>query len=151
MRTTWTTVAAGCAIVGGLAWLAKQGVIAASVGPDGAPPEGTLIGVFFLLGLGLMVVGATGVGAALLRGRPTWLRAGAALVLAPLIFLGIQTVTDASVDALVPTDAHWWWAGEGGIVLTALVFLAGGVWARRRARSSDDRETGRVVVRERAA
>jgi hypothetical protein len=147
MRTTWTTVAAGCAIAGGLAWLAKQGAIAAAVGPDGAAPESTLIGVLYLLGLGLMVVGATGVGAVLLRGRPPWLRAGVAIVLGPVIFFGVQAALDTLVDALAPADAHWWWAGEGGIVLTALVFLVGGATALLHRRTVDGARDEAVAVR----
>ncbi len=115
--------------------MAKQAAIAASVGPDGAPPENTGIGVLYLLGVALMLVGATGVGAGLLRGRPPVVWVPVAIVLAPVVFFGVQTATDAIVDALAGADAHWWWAGEGGIVLTALVFAGAGavVLARSRA------------------
>jgi hypothetical protein len=134
--TTWRAVATGCAVAGGTAWLAKQGAIAASVGPDGAPPENPVIGVLYLLGVASMLVGATGVGLSLLRGRPALLRAGAAVVGAPLVFFGVQAGADALVDGLVGDGAHWWWSDEGGIVLTALVFLVGGATAWRRSRVS---------------
>ena len=133
-RTTWTAVAAGCALAGGLAWLVKQAAIAVSVGPDGAASENTTIGVLYLLGVGLMLVGATGVGAWVLRGRPAILRVPAALLLAPVLFFCVQAAMDALVDGLAGPDAHWWWEGEGGIVLTALVFLAGGAAGLRAGR-----------------
>jgi hypothetical protein len=141
-RTTWVTVAAGCAVAGGGAWLLKQGAIAASVGPDGAAPENAVIGVLYLSGLVLMLAAATGVGAWLLRGRPAVVRVPVALLLAPVIFFGVQTAMDALVDGLAADDAHWWWAGEGGIVLTALLFAGVGALVFARSR----RAVGRSAV-----
>jgi len=118
---TWTTVAGACALTGGALWLIKQAVIAVSA--DGAePPENAFIGTIYLLAIPFMVVGASGVAVRLL-GRSSPLVRGTAAALAPLIFLGVQTAADALVDALAGADAHWWWPSEGGIVLTALVFL----------------------------
>jgi hypothetical protein len=132
--TAWTRVAAGFALAGGLAWLAKQVAIAGAIGPDGAPPESGVIGTFYLLGVGLMLVGATGVGAWLLRGRPPLLWVPVAILLAPVVFFGVQAAADALVDALAGPDAHWWWTGEGGIVLTGLVFAGAGALVLTRSR-----------------
>ena len=124
-------MAAGLSVAGGMAWLAKQAAIAATVGDDGAPPEHLVIAVLYVAGLGLMLGGATGVGAWLLRGRAGVLRVPVALALAPMIFFGIQAAADTLVDSLASDDAHWWWADEGGVVLTAAVFLLSGAMALR--------------------
>jgi hypothetical protein len=125
-RRTWTTVAAACAVAGGASWLIKQVPIAASSSGDG-PPENVVIGVFYLLGLALMVVGATGLAARLLGGVGPAVWIPAALLSGPVLFFGVQAGADTVVDGLAAAEAHWWWAGEGGIVLTAVVFLAYGL------------------------
>jgi hypothetical protein len=119
---TWRTVAGWCALAGGTAWLLKQGAIALTA--QGAePPENGIIAGFYVAGLGLMLVGASGVAALLLRRSAPVIWMAVAVVSAPVIFFGVQTAMDAVVDALAGESAHWWWESEGGIVLTGLVFL----------------------------
>jgi hypothetical protein len=119
---TWTTVAGWCALAGGTSWLLKQGAIALTA--EGAePPEHGLIAVFYLAGLALMLVGASGVAALLLRRSAPVVWIPVAVLSAPVIFFGVHFALDALVDALAADSAHWWWASEGGIVLTGLVFL----------------------------
>jgi hypothetical protein len=118
----WTTVAAACALAGGTAWLLKQGAIALAA-TGGEVPESGLIAILYLAGLGLMLVGASGIAALLLRRKPAVVWMTVAVVSAPVVFFGVQAAVDAVVDALVGESAHWWWESEGGIVLTALVFL----------------------------
>jgi hypothetical protein len=108
----WITIAAACGVVGGVAWLGKLAVIAA----QGA--EGGLDLPLFFVGLALLLLAATGLGAHLSRGRPTRVRAAAILltpVAAVAAFLGVQTVTE-SLTGLVPALD-----GEYGIVLAALL------------------------------
>ena len=125
---TWLTVAGTAAVAGGLCWVAKQGVIAATVPASGGPPPESLpIGVFYLLGVGLMVVGASGVVARGTVGWMTALRIVVAVVVSPMIFLGISTLIDMIVDALAGANAGWWWTGEAAILLTGLLFATAGV------------------------
>ncbi len=131
---SWTTVAAISATAGAALWLAKQGAVAATVAATGAPPESALIGVLYLTGIPLMIVGASGVAAQLLGGAAPIVWIPIAALSAPAIFFGVQAALDAIVDALAGPDAHWWWASEGGIVLTALLFLVAGAMALRAER-----------------
>jgi len=119
---TWTTVTAACALAGGTAWLLKQGAIALSASGDEVPENG-IIATLYLSGLALMLVGASGVAALLLRRSAPVVWMPIAVLSAPVLFFGVQAATDALVDALAGESAHWWWESEGGIVLTALVFV----------------------------
>lgn len=119
----WMTVAGACALAGGTAWLLKQVAIVLSA-MGGEPPEANgAIATLYLSGLALMVVGASGVAALLLRRTTPLVWIPIAVLSAPVLFFGIQGALDAVVDALAGESAHWWWESEGGIVLTALVFL----------------------------
>ena len=118
----WMTVTGACALAGGTAWLLKQVAIALSA-TGGEPPENGAIATLYLSGLALMLVGASGVAALLLRRSNPVVWMPIAVLSAPVVFFGVQFSLDAVVDALVGESAHWWWASEGGIVLTALVFL----------------------------
>jgi hypothetical protein len=136
MRTTdettriWTRAAAVAAVAGGGCWVAKQGVIAATVpATGGPPPESLLIAVFYLLGAALMAVSGSGVVARLTVGWRTAPRIAAAVVLSPMIFWGIYTVVDRIVDTIAAPDAGWWWPGEGAILLTGLLFATAGLAA----------------------
>ena len=133
---TWITAAAAAAVTGGLCWVAKQGVIVATVpSTGGPPPESLLIAVFYLAGAALMAVSASGLVAYVTVGRPMVLRVAATLV-SPLIFWGIYTLVDMIVDAVAGPDAGWWWPGEGAILLTGLLFAAAGAVALVRRRTA---------------
>jgi hypothetical protein len=138
-RTTesWIRAAAAAAVAGGSCWVAKQGVIAATVPASGGPPpESVPIAVLYLLGVALMIVGGSGLVARLGVDLPIVLRVAAAVVLSPMIFLAVSTVTDMLVDAVAGPDAGWWWTGEGAVLLTGLLFAAAGAAALRRRRTS---------------
>ena len=134
----WARVAALCAVTGGALWLLKQAAIAA-LATGGEPPESVVIAACYLAGLVLMLVGASGPAACLLAGARPLVWVPVAVLSAPLIFFGVQFAVDGLVDAAAGPDAHWWWESEGGIVLTAVVFLALGaalLRGRRGARQS---------------
>ena len=134
---TWITAAAATAVTGGLCWVAKQGVIAATVPPTGGPPPESLpIAVLYLMGAALLAGSGSGLVALVTVGRPTLLRVAAALVLSPLIFWGIFTLVDMVVDAVAGPHAGWWWPGEGAILLTGLLFASAGAVALVRRRTS---------------
>ena len=127
---TWMKAAAVAAVAGGVLWLGKQVVIAASVpATGGPPPESTPIAVLYLSGAALMVVGASGVVARLTVGWMAALRVVLAVVVSPMIFWGVFTLTDMVCDAIAGPDAGWWWPGEGAILITALLFAAAGTTA----------------------
>lgn len=134
---TWGRFAAIAAVAGGGCWVAKQGVIAATVPPmGGPPPESPPIAVFYLLGAALMAVSGSGVVARLTVGWATALRIAAAVVVSPMIFWGVFTFVDMLVDAIAGSDAGWWWPGEGAILLTGLLYATAGATVlatRRRA------------------
>lgn len=100
------------ALTCGGAWLVKQAAIALN-GGDGS----TLIALLWGLGmLGLVVSAAAGV-AALLAGRPWWLRLPAAVLAAPAAFW-LTSVIDAAVKSLYPGEG--WFRDELGLVLVAV-------------------------------
>lgn len=123
---TWTRTAATAAVAGGVVWLGKQGAIAATLEPDGSPSENLVIATLYLLGAALLVVGASGVVGLVTRSWLPALRIAAAVVLSPMIFWGVFTLADAVVDTVAGAGAHWWWASEGAIVVTAVLFGAVG-------------------------
>jgi hypothetical protein len=132
-RLHWRTWAAAAALCGGLCWVAKQGVIVATIPADGGPPPESLpIAVLYLLGAALMVLGASGLVARATVGWPMAGRVVAAVVLSPAIFWAVSTLTDVLVDAVAGPDAGWWWTGEGSILLTGLLFAAAGAVGLRR-------------------
>ena len=79
---------------------------------------------------------------ALTVGVRTVLRIVAAVVLSPMIFFGISQVVDTVVDAIAGPDAGWWWPGEGGILLTGLLFATAADSACLRQASPEERGPG---------
>ena len=135
---TWTKVAATAALVGGVCWVAKQGVIAAALPPGGGPPPESLpIAVLYLSGAVLMAAGASGLVARLTIGWMGALRVVAAVVVSPVVFWGLYTLVDMLVDGIAGPDAGWWWPGEGAVLITGLLYASAGATAlSRRVRSS---------------
>jgi hypothetical protein len=127
---SWTRLAATAAVTGGLCWVAKQGVIAATVPASGGPPpESVPIAVLYLLGAALMAIGASGLVARVTVGWMTVLRVVVAVVVSPMIFWGVFTIIDMLVDSIAGPEAGWWWPGEGAILITGLLFASAGAVA----------------------
>ena len=124
-----TTLAAGAAVAGGLALLAKLAVLAVT---DGA--ESTLVGALYFLGLGLLVVGTAGIALRLLERRPPVLRIVAAL-LSPVLFFALFLALDGILVPLFGDDVPEWAEAEPGVFATALIWLAAGGWVLRRGGS----------------
>jgi hypothetical protein len=119
----WMTVTGACALAGGTAWLLKQVAIALSA-TGGEPPEPNgIIETCYIAGVALMLVGASGVAALLLRRSAPIVWMPIAVLTAPVVFFSVHLSLMAAVRALVGESAHWWWESEAGIVLTVLVFL----------------------------
>jgi hypothetical protein len=134
---TWITAASAAAVTGGLCWVAKQGVIAASLPASGGPPPESLwIAVPYLLGAALMALSGSGLVALVTAGWLPVLRVAAAVVVSPMIFWVTFTLVDMVVDTVAGPEAAWWWPGEGAILLTGLIFAAAGAVALARRRTS---------------
>jgi hypothetical protein len=129
-------------MTGGALWLVKQAAIAVLATGGEPPPDSGVIAACYLAGVALMLVGASGPAARLLAGTRTVVWIPVAVLSAPLLFFGAQSILDGLVDAAAGPGAHWWWESEGGIVLTALVFLALGGWLLR----SGDRTRTRAAT-----
>ena len=97
------------AVAGGLAWLCKLVVLAAT---DGA--ESAAVATFYISGLCLLAIGSTGIGLRLLERRPRWLRViGAAL--APVAFLAIFSLLDSTLVPLTKDHVPAWAEVEAGV------------------------------------
>ena len=127
----FTTIAAGAAVAGALALLAKLAVLAAT---DGA--ESTPVALLYLVGLGLLALGTAGIALRLLERGPRVLRILAALV-SPLLFFAAFLALDSLLVPLFGEQVPEWAQAEPGVFATAVLWLAAGAWALR------PREAGR--------
>ena len=126
------------AAVCGAGWLVKMGVLALTGGGDNAA-----VTVLWTTGfVGLLATTATAA-VALLRGRPTWLRAVGAVVGVPVGFV-LMVVADSVVVDAVP--GHGWFHEELGLVAIALLAaVASLVTFARASRGGADGEGRRTA------
>ncbi|MBA3401375.1 MAG: hypothetical protein H0U05_05225 [Actinobacteria bacterium] len=129
------TVGSGIAIAGGVAFLVKLAVLAATNGA-----ESIAVATFYLLGVVLCAVGSVGVALRLLQRFPRALRIIGAVV-SPLAFFATFLLLDGVL--VPPTREHLpnWAEVEAGVFLTALIWLAAGAWALRSERGLAVRTT----------
>ena len=128
----WWTVLAGVAlIVGGVAWLLKLWVIVAT---DGRVVATGAAGAFFDLGLYSLLVGSTGLGLRLAMNQELSMRVVLAVV-SPLafvvsfaIFSGIGYALVAIGRVIVGEALPSYLLEEGGIFVSAVVWLIVGIW-----------------------
>lgn len=114
------------AVAGGLAWLCKLVVLAAT---DGA--ESAAVATFYISGLSLLAIGSIGIVLRLLERRPRWLRIIGA-VLAPVAFLAIFSLLDSTLVPLTREHVPEWAKVEAGVFTAAVIWLAVATWALRR-------------------
>ena len=126
-RTSAALLAAG-----GLCWVLKFVVIAASDGALTGAPD-MITGVLYFAGIALMALGLAGLGVAALAGRHLVLRVVAAV--AGLVLWAVAyTVIEAVAQSIVGDTEPVWLGEEVGIVATgALLMTAGLLLARPRA------------------
>ncbi|MBA2461432.1 MAG: hypothetical protein H0V45_06670 [Actinobacteria bacterium] len=129
------TIAAGAAVAGGVAWLIKLAVLAAT---DGA--ESLAVATLYGSGLLLLAVGSIGIALRLLERRPLWLRIASG-VLAPVVFFAAFLFLDSLLVPLTEEHVADWAKAEAGVLATALIWLAAGAWALRSSRNSAVRST----------
>jgi hypothetical protein len=116
---------------GGLAWLAKMAVIAATDGAEGGTGS-AVASVFYLLGVGLMPVGLAGVAVALAAGRHLVLRVVAGIA-GFLSFFVSYVVLEGIAKAIVGDTGPTWLGDEVGILVTGGVLMTAGLLAAQRA------------------
>ncbi len=127
----WIAIAGTALIAGGVAWILKLWVIVAT---DGRVAYTGAAATFFALGLGLLMVGSTGVGLRLAKNQETSMRVVLALasplvlILAFLVFSAIGYALVALGRVLTGDAVPGYLLEEGGILISAVVGLLAGIW-----------------------
>lgn len=118
-------VASIAAVVGGVGWLVKVGLVWLS-GGDG----GGLANLMYVLGFAAFAVALAAAGYTLVEKAPVWLRAVVA-VATPLLVLMVWLMLDPAIKALYPGDS--WFNEEVSDLAAGVVALVLGLWEQRRA------------------
>lgn len=115
-------VASITAVLGGLAWLAKVGLIWANGGEntDTGP-----VAVAFFVGLGGVVLALAAAGYTLVEKAPVWLRAVVA-VCTPLLVMMVWQLLDQAIKAVYAEET--WLRDELNVVLAAVLAVLLGLW-----------------------
>ena len=127
----WMAIAGTALIAGGAAWLLKLWVIVAT---DGRVVATGAAGAFYDLGLGLLLVGSTGVGLRLAMNQEPSMRVVLALAsslaffLAVVVFLVIGYALVAIGRIIAGEAVPGYLLEEGGIFLSAVAGLVAGIW-----------------------
>lgn len=132
-KDRWIHIAGFLLVAGGLAWLLKLGVIVAT---NGRVTDTGAAGMFYLIGVILLLVGSTGLGMKLAARRNSLLRT-VAVILSPIVFVASFLVFQAVMIMIVGDWGPTYVREEAGIFVAAVVWLLIGVallvFARRRA------------------
>lgn len=126
-RYRWIKISAMLAAAGGAAWLAKFTVIVATAGET---TDTGAAAAFYLLGVALMLVGATWVGArATARLAAPLFALG--VLLSPVVLFASFTVLEALAKGVVADAGPAWLEDEAGIAATGAFWLLAGMWSLR--------------------
>ena len=127
----WIAIAGTALIAGGVAWFLKLWVIVAT---DGRVTHTGAAATFLDLGLGLFLVGSTGVGLRLAMNQDRSTRVVLAAV-SPLVFGAVYAVFGGIGylilvigGALIGVAVPSYLLEEGGILVSAVVGLIAGLW-----------------------
>ena len=127
----WIAIAGTALIAGGVAWILKLWVIVAT---DGRVVATGAAATFLELGLVLIIVGSTGIGVRLMMSQEPSMRvvlavaSPAAFFISFGIFSGIGYALVATGRLVVGDALPSYLLEEGGIFVSAIVWLAVGVW-----------------------
>jgi hypothetical protein len=127
-RHRWIQISSALAAAGGAAWLVKFAVIGATDGGTG----GGATAAFYLLGVALMLVGATWVGARATARLATPLFA-LGVVLSPVVLFASYAALEGLAKGIVGDAGPAWLEEEIGIAATGAFWLLASVWSRRAA------------------
>lgn len=137
-------IASVAAVLGGLVWLVRVGLIGAGAAPD-------IADVLLVVGLALLVVALAAAGYTLVETAPAWLRAVVALA-TPLLVLMIWQLLDQAIKGVWDGDS--WLREEAARLVAAVIALVMGAWGfgrRRPARETDEEPPAPPPVRGRRA
>lgn len=126
-RAGWTRISAMILLGGGAAFVLKLIVIPTTGGED---YESGAIEFFFFAGMFGMLVGSTAVGSRLAEHAPLPIYV-VALVLSPIVAWIVFIALDSAL-APVGEAGPDWYEDEGGITVTAVLMIVGGLWFLRR-------------------
>lgn len=119
-------VASIAAVVGGVGWLVKVGLVWLSGGDAG----GGLVNLMYDLGFAAFAVALAAAGYTLVEKAPVWLRAVVA-VATPLLVLMVWLMLDPAIRTLYPGDS--WLHEEVSDLVAGVIALVLGLWEQRRA------------------
>ena len=131
LRVSAASVAVASAIGAAVAW----GMKALAIWNAGGLDKSALESPLFALGLILVVLAYSALGAAVTAGRELWLRV-VGLIVAVIVGTGLFLLVEEVVGNLVPDSAGWVQEEAGlwvGSVLTAALAIAWFVWRGRSA------------------
>ena len=139
---TWMTWGVWVFALGGALWVLKVSLITANhlIGRD---VDSSGVPVLYVAAVSLLVIGATAVGAALLRRYPSWAQLLAAVVAVPALIFLYQAI-DAVLKSLAGDVGPSWLADELGVVATGALCLVGGVLLGRTVGMPRRRARGRL-------
>lgn len=133
-RHRWIQISATLAAAGAAAWLVKFTVIVAT---DGATTDTGAAAAFYLLGVALMLVGSTWVGARVTArlGAPLF---AMGVILSPVVLVASFTVLEGIAKGAVGDAGPAWLEDDAGILATGATWFAASLWARRAATAPRD-------------
>ncbi len=123
-------IASVAAVLGGLAWLFRVGLVAMS---SGHSTDSELYGYATLVGWVALAVALAAAGYTLVERAPVWLR-GVVAVATMLLVLMIWMLVDQGVDATFSGDS--WLQDQVSTLISAVIALALGFWGFTRHRPS---------------
>jgi len=122
---TWMRWGIWVFALGGALWVLKVTLITANH-LSGRDVDSFGVPVLYVAAVILLAIGATAVGAALVRRYPRWAQVLAAVVAIPVLIFLYQAI-DAVLKGLFGDVGPWWLPEELGIVATGALCLVGGV------------------------
>ncbi|HEY0773462.1 MAG TPA: hypothetical protein VGD51_05225 [Nocardioidaceae bacterium] len=125
-------IASTAAVVGGVGWLIKVGLIFVNGGEN---TDQGLVGIMQYVGLAGVFMALAAAGYTLVEKAPVWLRAVVA-VATPLLVLMIWTLLDQAIKAVYTEET--WLRDELSILVAAVIALLMGAWGFTRHRPDDD-------------
>ena len=134
-------IASTAAVVGGVAWLTKAGLVWANGVGGNDPDLVTALDAAGFVGLGLALAGA---GYTLVEQAPGWLRA-LVTVATPVLALMVWALGDQALRVLYTDDS--WLRNELSAVVAAVLALVAGLWGFRRRRDASSAAHGRRAAR----
>lgn len=124
-------IASVAALVGGVAWLLKIGLLYLS---DGVNTESGLVGYAEIVGWAALFVSLAAAGYTLVETAPVWLR-GVVAICTPLLVLMVWALLDQAVKAMYGGQS--WFRDEVSILVAAVIAIIMALWGFGRHRPED--------------